>query len=627
MSSPSPTSQTTGRADPTQATVTAALLRLQHHTGWLTNSDLRELASELEVPLHQLEEVVSFFPHFRRTRPPRIELQVCRDMSCHLNGAGTLIQKLTNKYANDPDVTIKPVSCLGRCDKPPAACLSRFASAHGGNPEDDIHEQYYHGRDGRFLVDAITALKSGQAPPPQDLDANYSPSVASWQIDVYNGKPTYDAAARLLKQIRLSDNPAETRAKLDLIPKLEFANLRGMGGAGAPAAKKWKDVRQAAGEVKYIVCNADESEPATFKDRELLLRAPWLIIEGIILAGIVTGATRGYVYLRHEYPEQAAALRAAIADAERQGVCGTNIGRTGIDFPVSVYISPGGYICGEQSALIEAMEGKRAQPRNRPPELATNGLFDKPTLVNNVETFAWVPGIALHTVLSKDHPENQVNWYADFGKSYPDAKGNGRGIRFFSISGDVNKPGVYEIPIGAPLRVLLDAAGGVTGGYDNLKAIATSGPSGGFLPRILRDTKNPDLSQDLLDVALDIDVFRGLRASLGAGLVVYAGGVDLLEMAVNATQFFRNETCGKCVPCRVGSQKLTEIGVRLRDGQMSSGELSEQRMAVRELDKTMEMTSICGLGQVVPKPLASVLQFFDEDVRAHVGHSTAGTKR
>lgn len=627
MSSPAQTPDSADTTDPTQTTITAALLRLQHHTGWLSNQDLRELAGELDVPVYRLEEVVSFFPHFRRNRPPLIELQVCRDMSCHLQGAGTLIQKLTNKYANDPNVTIKPVSCLGRCDKPPAACLSRFSSAHDGEPEADIHENYYHGRDGRFLVDAITALKAGQAPPPPDLDANYPPTASPWQIDVYKGKPTYDAAARLLKQIRLSDNPAEARAKLDLLPKLELANLRGMGGAGAPAAKKWKDVRQAIGTTKYIVCNADESEPATFKDRELLLRAPWLIIEGIILAGIVTGATRGYVYLRHEYPEQAAALRAAIADAERQGVCGTNIGRTGIDFPVSVYVSPGGYICGEQSALIEAMEGKRAQPRNRPPELATNGLFDKPTLVNNVETFAWVPGIALNTVLSKDHPESQVNWYADFGKPYPDAKGNGRGIRFFSISGDVVKPGVYELPIGAPLRMLLDAAGGVTGGYDNLKAIATSGPSGGFLPRILRDTKNPDLSQDLLDVQLDIDVFRGLRASLGAGLVVYAGNVDLLEQAVNATQFFRNETCGKCVPCRVGSQKLTEIGIRIRDGQMSPHELPEQRMAVRELDKTMEMTSICGLGQVVPKPLASVLQFFDEDVRVHVGQSASGSKR
>ena len=626
----SPVLPTGTSSDPTQATVTAALMRLQHHKGWIANSDLYELAAELEVPLHSLEEVVSFFPHFRHSPPPLIELQVCRDLSCHLAGAGDLIRKLEYKYQNDRSVAVRPVSCLGRCDKPPSACLSRFSSAHDGNPDDDVHEQYYHGRDGRFLVDAITSLKSGGTPPPADLDANYPPTVPQWNIDVYRGKPTYDAAARLLKQIRLSDNPVEARAKLDLIPKLELANLRGMGGAGAPAAKKWKDVRQAQGPVKYIVCNADESEPATFKDRELLLRTPWLIVEGVILAGIVTGASRGYIYLRHEYPEQAAALRAAIADAERQGVCGTNIGRTGIDFPVSVYISPGGYICGEQSALIEAMEGKRAQPRNRPPELATNGLFDKPTLVNNVETFAWVPGIALNTVVSKDHPESQVNWYGNFAKDYPkktkQPDGSEKieycGMRFFSISGDVVRPGVYEIPIGAPLRVLIEAAGGVIGGTDQLKAIATSGPSGGFLPRILRDSKNPEITLDLLEVPLDIDVFRTYRASLGAGLVVYSAQRNLLDQAVCATEFFRDESCGKCVPCRVGSQKLADIGLRIRRGQMDKAELTEQKLAVRELDRTLELTSICGLGQVAPKPLASVLQFFESDVKAYMSDAT-----
>jgi NADH:ubiquinone oxidoreductase subunit F (NADH-binding)/NADH:ubiquinone oxidoreductase subunit E len=626
----SPNHPTSTLNDPTQSTVTAALLRLQHHKGWISNADLAELAAELEVPLYMLEEVVSFFPHFRRSPPPLIELQVCRDLSCHLAGSNELVRKLQYKYQNDPSVAIRPVSCLGRCDKPPAACLSRFTSAHGGKPEDDIIDYYYRSRDGRFLVNAVTRLKSGEPPPPPDLDANDPPTMPLWNIDVYRGKPTYDAAARLLKQIRLADNPEEARAKLDLIPKLELANLRGMGGAGAPAAKKWNDVRQAPGSVKYIVCNADESEPGTFKDRELLLRTPWLIIEGMILAGIVTGASRGYIYLRHEYPEQAAALRAAIADAERQGVCGTNIGRTGIDFPISLFISPGGYICGEQSALIEAMEGKRAQPRNRPPELATNGLFDKPTLVNNVETFAWVPGIALNTVLSKDHPESQVNWYGNFAKNYPkkikQPDGSDKieygGIRFFSISGDVVRPGVYEIPIGAPLRVLIEAAGGVIGGIEQLKAIATSGPSGGFLPRILRDSKNPEISQDLLEVPLDIDEFRRFGAMLGAGLVVYSAQRNLLDQAVNATEFFRNESCGKCVPCRIGSQKLVDIGLRIRRGEMGKTEFIEQKLAVRELDRTLELTSICGLGQVAAKPLASVLQFFEADVKGYMFDAT-----
>jgi NADH:ubiquinone oxidoreductase subunit F (NADH-binding) len=326
----------------------------------------------------------------------------------------------------------------------------------------------------------------------------------------------------------------------------------------------------------------------------------------MILAGLALGATRGYVYIRHEYPEQAAAVRLAIAAAEKLGVCGRNLRGTGIDFYMGVFISPGGYICGEQSALIEAMEGKRAQPRNRPPELATNGLFDKPTLVNNVETFAWVPGIALKTSLG---PEKVVNWYGSKGP-------NSRGMRFFSISGDVNRPGAYEMPIGAQFGELLEAAGGVIGGENNLLSVASSGPSGGFLPaRALRDVKAAKdprgtfRSRNLLEIELDIDEFRKLGGALGAGIVVYAQGTDMTSQAVNATEFYRNESCGKCVPCRVGSQKLVELGLRLKSDTRPQL-VQSVRAAVRDLDKALEQTSICGLGQVAPKPLLTLLRYF-----------------
>lgn len=584
--------------DPVQGTVTAALLRLQHQFGWLTDTDLRDLARQLEVPLHELEEVVSFFPHFRREPPPLVELSICRDMACHLRGAADTIRSLKIRYGADNRVAIRPVSCLGRCDRPVAACASRFSSIHGGSAKDDVHDHCYHGHTVDQLAEVVGELVAGRVPEPT-TDAAAPTNHKSWQIDTSFGKPTYAAAKLVLRQFKQADDLAEARARLDLIPKLQMAGLRGMGGAGVPAAKKWSDVRAAAGTEKYIVCNADESEPATFKDRELLLRTPHLIVEGVILAGLACGGTRGYIYIRHEYPEQAAALRQAIADAEKLGVCGANVGGTGLDFPVSVFVSPGGYICGEQSALIEAMEGHRAQPRNRPPELATNGLFDKPTLVSNVETFSWVPGIMLHTVLDAGAP---VNWYGSKGV------GN-RGIRFFSISGDVNKPGVYEMPIGAPLRALVEAAGGVIGGEAALTAIAPSGPSGGFLPPKIRDPRNAERTVDLLDLDLDIDVFRNYRAALGAGLVVYAGPVDMLSQAANATEFYRNESCGKCVPCRVGSQKLVEIGLNLRK-HTGSEAAAAARVVVRELDRALEQTSICGLGQVAAKPLSTALQHF-----------------
>ena len=615
MSTPAP-AETAGGPDPVQATVTAALLRLQHRKGWLDDQDLRDLAPQLGVPIYKLEEIVSFFPHFRRERPPLVELLVCRDMSCHHRGAPQLTKELTDKFASDDRVHITPVSCLGRCDRPVSACASRFSSAHGGHASEDVHDAFFHGRDAKALATVVETLVAGKPLPNTDKDAGRTieqVSQPNWKIDPYNGTPTYEAAKRAIKQIRQADSVAEGRARLDIIPKIELSGLRGMGGAGAPAAKKWKDVRTASGSEKYIVVNADESEPATFKDRELMLRAPHLIVEGVILAGLATGATRGYVYIRHEYPEQADSVRRAIASAERERVCGTNVGGLGFDFPVSVYVSPGGYICGEQSALIEAMQGNRAQPRNRPPELATNGLFDKPTLVNNVETFAWTPGIVLNTVLDPDK-EKQKNWYCDISPTK-------KGMRFFSISGDVNKPGAYEVAIGATMRDLINAAGGVVGGEENLYAIAGSGPSGGFLPvtGLTRPTKPGDPRDKprdplhVLDAELDIDFFRSVPAALGAGVVVFAKGADLASLAANATEFFRNESCGKCVPCRVGSQKLVEIGLRVRKskGKPRPDELSADRAATRDLDRAMEQTSICGLGQVVSKPLLTLFQYFE----------------
>jgi NADH:ubiquinone oxidoreductase subunit F (NADH-binding)/NADH:ubiquinone oxidoreductase subunit E len=573
-------------ADPTQATITAALTRLQHARGWLSAADLRDLARRLDVPLYKLEEVVSFFPHFRRSPPAPVEVDVCRDMTCHLRGAAELTARL-RAVADGRTVRVNEVSCLGRCDRAPAVCLNRRAG-HG----DEVHDAFYLGRSPDDVENAVRTAASGAPVPPPDRDADRPLTCPDWTIDVYKGTATYAAAEHYQRLLRIVDDPTAARQGLDIIPKLKLSGLRGMGGAGAPAWKKWDDVARAAGDVKYIVANADESEPGTFKDREIMLRAPHLVVEGVILAGIACGATRGYIYIRHEYPEEADALRRAIAAAEEAGVCE--------NFPVSVYVSPGGYICGEQSALIEAMEGKRAQPRNRPPELATNGLFDRPTLVNNVETFAWVPGIVLQTDLA-----GGVNWYGSLGP------GN-RGARLFSISGDVARPGVYELPIGAPVRELLRAAGGVVGSDDALKAIATSGPSGGFVPRRLRDPKDAAKSIDLLDVELDIDVFRGLRLALGAGIVVYGANADLAAAAANATEFFRNESCGKCVPCRVGSQKLTEIGTALLRGRATGGE----QAVVRELDRALEQTSICGLGQVAAKPLATLLRYFPGDVPA-----------
>jgi NADH:ubiquinone oxidoreductase subunit F (NADH-binding)/NADH:ubiquinone oxidoreductase subunit E len=578
--------------------IVQALHEIQDEHGYLPKSELKSLAARTGVPLYRLQEVASFFPHFRLgdQPPPPISVKVCRDMACHLRGAPALQRQLESAFAELPDgrAEVSGISCLGRCDRAPAVLINEGICTRG---IDGLREILRRMATGEKVV--------------LDPDAG-QPLVDSrpWQIDVYGGRPSYQAARDYLA------TPDPSR----LIESLKTADLRGMGGAGVPAHQKWNDVYQAEGSQKYIVCNADESEPGTFKDREILLRMPHLVVEGVALAGLLTGAERGYIFIRHEYPEEAAAIEAAIREAEKQGALGKRPAGSKRSLSIEVFISPGGYICGEQSALLEAMEDRRAEPRNRPPQLETNGLYDKPTLVSNVETFAWVPGIFL----------KGGYWYRDLGV-------NGcKGARLFSICGDVARPGVYEVPNGLPLRDLLALAGGIRDGKQ-LKAFAPSGPSGGFLPtEIPVDTlaagfekrlpeaflqgRSPGPTIDVTDLWLDLQFFRDLGLMLGAGLAVYAEGTDMLEQALNCLEFFRNESCGKCVPCRLGSQKLVEIGTDLGASAYDRTKLKGVEELVRELAATMTLTSICGLGTVAANPLTTLLQYFHDDVDRHLAN-------
>jgi NADH:ubiquinone oxidoreductase subunit F (NADH-binding)/NADH:ubiquinone oxidoreductase subunit E len=574
------------------------LHHIQSEHGYLPEAELRALAERTGTKLYRLQEVASFFPHFRlHTPPPVVDVKVCRDMACHLRGARALrgaLEGLAGTFSKE-QLTVGGTSCLGRCDRAPACT---------------INDHIYLQRSAADLQEVIRQAIAGKS-PALDTDVALPSDCRNWKIDVYQGKPTYEAVRRFAAN---PDHAALTEA-------LKVADLRGMGGAGVWAFQKWNDVRQARGDVKYVVCNADESEPTTFKDRELLLRTPHLVLEGVILAGLLTNATQGYIYIRHEYQEEIEAMRQAIVEAERIGACGANIFKTNRTFPVEVFISPGGYICGEQSALIEAMEDHRAEPRNRPPQLETNGLYDKPTLVSNVETFAWAPAIAI----------KGGEWYRDQGV-------NGcKGLRFFSISGDLKRPGVYEVPIGMPLRDLIfEYAGGMRDGQA-LKAVAPSGPSGGFLPAqlpldflpkgfekrlpeaFLRDKLPPGSAHlDVLDLYLDLQFFRDLGLMLGAGLVVYGDKADMAEHALNCLEFYRNESCGKCVPCRIGSQKLVGINTDLVQSRYDRASWEATEATVSELAQTMTLTSICGLGAVAANPLTSVLRLFRDDIARYV---------
>ncbi len=583
--------------------------RQKQRGGYLTHADMQAVAEDLGVPMHRVNALVTFFPHFKTEPPPKVEVHVCRDMSCHLNGSVPMIERLQDwAHKNHGEsVEVCGVSCLGRCDRAPAAMVNEQLIASGND------------KDLKAAVEAILAGKS----PKFDTDWELAKEkVGKWDMDIYAGQGRYEIVR---DYARGGGDPNKVLAAL------EHAGLLGMGGAGGRAYLKWGDVMRAEGTTgeKFIVCNADESEPGTFKDREILLAAPYLTIEGMIVAAMVTGATRGWIYIRHEYPEQIAKCREEIDRAVRMGACGRNIFGSSHSFELDVFASPGGYICGEQTALIEAMEDKRAEPRNRPPELMTNGLYDQPTLLSNVETFAWAPAIL----------RDGGDWFADQGvKAGPLTEGSSpqmKGKRLFSISGDLNRPGVYEVPTGITLGDLIEKhCGGMKGGKE-IAAVALSGPSGGLLPnkipikflnrRFVEANIPKGVTEiSVRDLPLDINVSRAVGYMLGAGIVVYGEGCNVLAEAVANSQFYRNESCGKCVPCRIGSQKITHMAERLLAGEVDLDEFETLEPIAMQLSNVMQATSICGLGQVASNPLQSFLKFFPDLARQSCRKKSSG---
>jgi NADH:ubiquinone oxidoreductase subunit F (NADH-binding)/NADH:ubiquinone oxidoreductase subunit E len=536
------------------------LYALQEREGWLSPEMLRDLATRQRVPLYRLQGLISFYPHFR-TSPPRVEVALCRDLACHLRRGADLATEARARLGDDAGVAIHEVSCLGRCDRAPAAMVD-------GRPIAPATAETI----GRLVGGAARDGGEDAAAPVGPVEGA-APVPRRFQVDPYP-----DAAARYGV---LAGEPAPER----VIDELKAAGLRGMGGAGFPTGEKWALVRSEARTPKYVVCNADESEPGTFKDRALLAEAPHLVLEGIALAGRTVGAERGVVYLRHEYLPERRAL-------ERELAAATAAGRLR-DFPIEIVVSPGGYILGEETALLQALEDQRGEPRNKPPFPGTRGLWGQPTLINNVETLAVAPGIVAR------------------GGAWWRAQGvrGAAGLKLMAVSGDVERPGVYEIPMGTTVAELIGMAGGVVAGR-NLLAFAPGGASSNFLPAARAD------------VPLDIAALLEAGSMLGSGaLLVLAEGRDLLDVARNVTRFFARESCGKCVPCRVGTEKAVTLLDSLasdrhgRAGEQpdrgeadATGAAIEARLA--ELNEALRLTSICGLGQVALGPALSLLRNF-----------------
>jgi len=533
----------------------APLLPILHafhdRDGYLSEEVLREVAKALRIPLADLYGTVTFYHHFS-TDParPQTAPRVCTGPICRLHGSHDLLDELADQGATS-------MVCAGRCDEP-----TPVLSGHN----------VFIGRHADALEIAPSLLPPVNPGGVEECVFSAIREPGRSALDGYRRTGGYEG----LGQAVTGMTPA------DVIETVRESGLAGRGGAGFPTAVKWTAVANAEGEPKTIVCNADEGEPGCFKDRAILDHDPHAVIEGIVIAAYAMGASRGFIYLRYEYPHTYSVLEQAIAEAYQAGYLGDDILGSGFQFDLYLRRGAGAYICGEETSLLNSLEGKHPFPRNRPPYPVTHGFENLPTAVNNVETLA-----AASHILRKG-----AAWYQGLGLD------DRAGTKVISLSGDIQRPGNYEVPFGLPLKTLLyDWAGGPLPGR-SIQAVTMAGLSGGFL------------AGGDLDVTLDEPGIRAKGSFLGAGgIMVFDDSRDMVDVAHNAMEFFAHESCGKCFPCRIGTQRLSE---RLNGG--GPGDLDDWLAEVRDIGYTMKELSACGLGMAAPAITDSLIRYFPERV-------------
>ena len=555
---------------------------IQSHIGWISPGALNYACRQLGIPPAEAFGVADFYGLFSVKPRPPVVVHVCDDVSCRTRGAGSLCKQLEQVHGpagspgGDSRATWLRSPCLGLCERAPAA----LASVAGANPSEEVLAP----ASAETIEGILRGTRSTQGRSPEVSDVRVSVPQA--------GQPQL----RLLRRVgRVSPESLgdyqehggyqALRRALAVGPEAvvrEVVNSRllGRGGAAFPAGQKWSALHatRSPQRTQYLVCNADESEPGTFKDRVLMENDPYAVIEGMTIAGFATGCEHGYLYIRGEYSLAAERLAHAMGEARKSGLLGKNILASGVCFDIEIRRGAGAYICGEETALFNSIEGFRGEPRNKPPFPTEKGLFGKPTLVNNVETLVNVPGIVLEGGAA----------YASSGTE------RSTGTRLFCVSGHVKRPGVYEMTFGATLGQLIDMAGGV-GGSGRLQAVLLGGAAGTFV------------SPQDLDIPLTFEGARARGVTLGSGAVVlFDDTVDLREILLRIAAFFRDESCGQCVPCRVGTVRQEELLHRLDSGRLL-GQRQGELTLLREMGQAMRDASICALGQTATSAVESAL--------------------
>jgi NADH-quinone oxidoreductase subunit F len=557
---------------------------IQEHIGWISPGALNYASLCLGVPPAEAHGVASFYEMFSLTPRPQVVAHVCDDIACMTRGAEALCTELERKLgpAGKPCMGGKAVwqrsSCLGLCERAPAALITMA----GKTP----HERVLASATAEDVSSTIAEAANGKLTGPIDtLNAKVSvPQPGQPQLRLLRRVGQADPTS--LDDYRRLGGYEALRKAFEFGPERVLqevidAKLLGRGGAAFPTGKKWEAVAQQRDPArpKYVICNADESEPGTFKDRVLMEGDPFAILEGMTIAAFAVGAKKGYIYIRGEYPLALERLRHAIEAARAQHFLGDNILGSGFSFDIEVRRGAGAYICGEETALFNSIEGFRGEPRNKPPFPTQSGLFRQPTVVNNVETLVNVPEIILSGGAA----------YARIGTA------NSSGYRLFCISGHVVRPGVYEVSFGPTIRDVIEMAGGVAG-TGSLQAVLLGGAAGSFV------------SPKELDTPLTFEGTRAIGATLGSGVVMlFDDSVDLKKILLRIAAFFRSETCGQCVPCRVGTIRQEEALQRLV-GRKPLGSNEQERALLKEMAQAMRDASICGLGQTASGAILSAME-------------------
>jgi bidirectional [NiFe] hydrogenase diaphorase subunit len=514
----------------------------------------------------------------------RCRVAVCQAAGCLSSGAGAVreaLKRAVGEAGVDNEVEVFGTGCLGLCHAGPLVQVEVR----------DARALLYERVDGEAAARIVTEHVVG-AKPVESLLAEGQEAFFSKQRKVVLENSGRIDPERIESCVAEEAYAALQKAvtemtQAEVLHEITASGLRGRGGAGYPTGLKWSTVAKGKSPRKFVICNADEGDPGAFMDRSVLEGDPHRVLEGMAIAAYAVGAEQGYVYVRGEYPLAISRLKTAIKQAERAQFLGGRIFDTGVSFRVDIRIGAGAFVCGEETALIASIEGSRGTPRPRPPYPAASGLWGQPTLINNVETFASVAPII----------RNGGAWYASIGTE------KSRGTKVFALAGKINRTGLIEVPMGLPLRsIIFDIGGGIPGGK-RFKAAQTGGPSGGCIPA------------EHLDLPVDYESLAGVGSIMGSGgLIVMDETSCMVDVAKYFMEFCRDESCGKCIPCRAGTVQMHELLRRITEGDATLRDLD----LLEQLCGLLKDTSLCGLGQTAPNPVVSTLRYFRDEYMAHI---------